>query len=69
MQWHPSVLSKLALVPQRVLGSFTTADWGEVYEAGDFVVIFAGCESMPGRTCDAESARYLTKWRAAFGVS
>ncbi len=36
MQWHPTILSKLALVPQDLINSYST-DGGSLYEAEDMV--------------------------------
>ncbi|KFA79722.1 hypothetical protein S40288_00686 [Stachybotrys chartarum IBT 40288] len=66
VQWHPTILSKLALIPQRTLASYTRTETGDVYQAGDFVVMFPGCKESGEKSCEAESASYLQKWRAAF---
>ncbi|KAI6250269.1 alpha-1,2-galactosyltransferase [Erysiphe necator] len=63
IQWHPTILSKLALVPQRMLNSYskpdTTSDFG-VYREGDFVVELTGCE-QPERNCATEVQPYLER--------
>ncbi|KAH7319656.1 glycosyltransferase family 34 protein [Stachybotrys elegans] len=66
VQWHPTILSKLALIPQRTLASYTRTDMGDVYQAGDFVVMFPGCQPTGDKSCEAESANYLQKWKATF---
>lgn len=69
VQWHPTILSKLVLVPQRTFSSYTRTTLGEGYQPGDFVAMFHGCSNKDsGReSCVVESSGYLEKWRAAFG--
>jgi mannan polymerase II complex MNN11 subunit len=62
------MLSKLALVPQRTLASYTSADMGDVYQTGDFVVMFPDCAETGKQSCEAEAKQYLQMWRTAFGV-
>ncbi|SZF02563.1 unnamed protein product [Blumeria hordei] len=69
VQWHPTILSKLALVPQKVMNSYNKPDLASdsgVYKEGDFVLKLAGCEE-PGSDCAALAQSYLTQWRSAFG--
>ena len=68
VQWHPSILSKLAIVPQRIMNSYPTVGQTEqegVYKGGDFVVRFAGCEQI-GRDCVGEAEQFSKQWRAIF---
>lgn len=67
VQWHPTILSKLALVPQRTLGPYTRTDQGDAYQDGDFVVYFWGCAKSGQGSCETESASYYKKWSSAFG--
>ncbi|RKF54798.1 putative alpha-1,2-galactosyltransferase C8D2.17 [Erysiphe neolycopersici] len=63
VQWHPTILSKLALIPQRMLNSYskpdTTSEAG-VYREGDFVVELTGCEQTD-RNCATEVQPYLER--------
>ncbi|KYK58462.1 alpha-1,2-galactosyltransferase-like protein [Drechmeria coniospora] len=68
VQWHPTILSKLALVPQRIFSAYSHPDSGEVYQQGDFVVLFAGCTHEGEKSCEAMSSQYRQEWRAAFGL-
>jgi mannan polymerase II complex MNN11 subunit len=72
VQWHPTVLKKLALVPQRVICSYGNGASGEPYLDGDFVVRFPDCGANPGRPgqerCEAVAAPFVPQWRAAFGL-
>ncbi|KAK5989296.1 putative alpha-1,2-galactosyltransferase C8D2.17 [Cladobotryum mycophilum] len=69
VQWHPTILSKLALVPQRTISAYTNTDKGEVYQDGDFVVMFAGCTKTGQSSCETESSHFWEKWKKAFGVN
>ncbi|PTB63024.1 glycosyltransferase family 34 protein [Trichoderma citrinoviride] len=65
VQWHPTILSKLALVPQRALGPYTRTDQGDAYQDGDFVVMFTGCAKSGPQSCETESANYYQKWSSS----
>jgi mannan polymerase II complex MNN11 subunit len=61
VQWHPTILLKLALVPQRIMNSYNRAPQSPkglqqngLYEEGDFVVHFWGCDKDKTRDCEAE---------------
>lgn len=69
MQWHPTILSKLAIVPQRTIASYNHPDIGEQYQEGDFVVMFAGCHQAGQKSCETESSQYWEKMKTAFGMS
>lgn len=56
-QWHPTVLSKLAVVPQRLLSSYPSGVADAMYADGDFVINFAGCDEVE-RSCTREFDRY-----------
>ncbi|RCI12470.1 hypothetical protein L249_0375 [Ophiocordyceps polyrhachis-furcata BCC 54312] len=62
VQWHPTVLSKLALVPQRTMAAYSQSKLGEAYQKGDMVVMFPECKPQ---TCEPESKPYLDQWRRA----
>lgn len=66
MQWHPTILSKLALVPQRSLSSYVGEAGDAGYQEGDFVVRAPGCGQEGERSCDEELSKYRTKWQQAF---
>jgi mannan polymerase II complex MNN11 subunit len=65
VQWHPTILSKLALVPQRTLGPYTRTDQGDAYQDGDFVVMFTGCTKSGEQSCETVSASYYQKWSSS----
>ncbi|TEA19568.1 putative alpha-1,2-galactosyltransferase [Colletotrichum sidae] len=66
VQWHPTILSRLAIVPQKTFNSYNRYDKGDIFQEGDFVVRAAGCTKAGERSCEQELAEYNTKWRAAF---
>ncbi len=64
VQWHPTILSKLALVPQRIMNSYSKSDnTTSTYTEGDFVVRLNGCEQGGERNCETEAEPFLKKWR------
>lgn len=69
VQWHPTVLTKLALVPQRVMNAYNRLSpdqkGSDVYQDDDFLVRFAGCELDASRDCEKEMEEYHQKWKVA----
>lgn len=69
MQWHPTILSNLALVPQRTLNSYDKAEKGHEYSTGDLAVRFAKCaKSIKTPTCETEAEPYASVWRSAYRI-
>lgn len=67
VQWHPTVLTKLALLPQRTINSYPPAqnvDSQAAYQDGDFVVHFKGCDQVIDRDCEKEFMGYWAKAQA-----
>jgi mannan polymerase II complex MNN11 subunit len=72
VQWHPTILAKLVLVRQRVMNSYNirigdgkadkTAGKDGMWQEGDFLVRFPGCETTAERKCDDEMRPYYEKW-------
>ncbi|KAJ5545041.1 hypothetical protein N7535_006571 [Penicillium sp. DV-2018c] len=66
MQWHPTVLARTALVPQRVLASYSSESPGAssdgTYKEGDFVIQFRGCDEDNSRDCASEVEPYYKLW-------
>ncbi|KAK9473739.1 galactosyl transferase GMA12/MNN10 family-domain-containing protein [Dipodascopsis tothii] len=56
-QWHPTALSKMAVVPQRTFAAYPSGVPDAQYADGDFVISFVGCDS-PERSCVREFDRY-----------
>ncbi|PNS16935.1 hypothetical protein CAC42_4899 [Sphaceloma murrayae] len=44
VQWHGTILSRLALVPQRTMNSYIEGQKSGIYTEGDFIANFEGCE-------------------------
>jgi mannan polymerase II complex MNN11 subunit len=67
MQWHPTVLARTALVPQRVISSYSKgsprASSDGTYKEGDLVIQFRGCEDTEGRDCEQELEPYYKAWQ------
>lgn len=67
VQWHPTILSKLALVPQRIINSYDKSDKGHAYSTGDLAVRFPKCaKSAKNPTCEALAEPYASVWRSAY---
>jgi mannan polymerase II complex MNN11 subunit len=68
VQWHPTILSKLVIVPQRTINAYAKGGPAEdtgMYKDGDFVIRFAGCEAS-GRDCIKEADQFSKQWRSLF---
>ena len=68
MQWHPTVLAKLVLIPQRRLNSYNFAtkpvkDNGvershdSMWQEGDFVINLKGCDDEEKNTANAKGEK------------
>ncbi|KAI9717079.1 MAG: hypothetical protein M1812_005014 [Candelaria pacifica] len=71
VQWHPTILSKLVLVPQRTMNSYDSesagGDENRLYKAGDFVVRLSGCDAPDAkRSCDGEMAPHFKEWQTRY---
>lgn len=78
VQWHPTVLAKIVLVPQREMNSYNVMLSSEpkkeanpakeaerkegLWQEGDLLVRFIGCESSKQRNCEEEMKPYWEKW-------
>ncbi|KAH8428295.1 putative alpha-1,6-mannosyltransferase subunit [Aspergillus melleus] len=66
VQWHPTVLARLALIPQRVINSYSKDSSGAAvdgtYKEGDLVLRFFGCDTDPKRNCEKEMEPYYHLW-------
>lgn len=72
VQWHPTLLAKLAIVEQRVLNSYSPKSLAEdtnpdtsnaadrsIWQTGDLVINFKDCAQFKERDCMAEMKQYL----------
>lgn len=69
MQWHPTILAKLAIVEQNVIDSYSKGANGVEYKDGDFAVRLAECAAAGPKACENESQRFVQQWRKAFASS
>ena len=74
MQWHPTILTKLALIPQRTINSYTaeikTRGGQEVtFQEGNFIARAVGCEKDSNRNCENELDAWYDKWKKQWGKS
>ncbi|KMU88884.1 alpha-1,2-galactosyltransferase [Coccidioides immitis H538.4] len=71
VQWHPTMLARLALVPQRILNSYSPqsskAAASGKYREGDFLIRFKGCEAGGQRNCEQEMEPYFQEWAKKTG--
>lgn len=67
IQWHPTILARLALVPQRTINAYSKDSPGAAgdgtYRDGDFVIRFFGCDNDTKRSCDKEMEPYYNSWQ------
>ncbi|KAJ4267285.1 putative alpha-1,6-mannosyltransferase mnn11 [Fusarium torreyae] len=67
VQWHPTILSKLALVPQRTFASYGRNKEGNAYRDGDFVTLMVDCTITGPTSCDKLSHFYQQQLRSRYG--
>ncbi|KAF5666153.1 alpha-1,2-galactosyltransferase [Fusarium denticulatum] len=67
VQWHPTILSKLALIPQRTFASYGRNKEGNAYRDGDFVTLLVDCTVTGPTSCDKQSRFYLQQLKNKFG--
>ncbi|EUC50411.1 glycosyltransferase family 34 protein [Bipolaris oryzae ATCC 44560] len=63
VQWHGTILAKLAMVPQNLLNSYALGPANERngrFQDGDLVAVFPGCDKN-GRDCAVEQQAYWAK--------
>ncbi|KAH8174880.1 galactosyl transferase GMA12/MNN10 family protein [Sarocladium implicatum] len=68
VQWHPTILAKIGLVPQRILAPYVSGENGEAVQNGDFLVVFEGCQNQGGPSCAQELERFWPRWNMALGA-
>ncbi|KAK3683659.1 galactosyl transferase GMA12/MNN10 family-domain-containing protein [Podospora appendiculata] len=66
VQWHPTILARLALVDQHIINSYSKDSAGAEYKDGDIAVRFADCTPSGAHPCEAESQRFAQQWRSNF---
>ncbi|ERF74196.1 hypothetical protein EPUS_03386 [Endocarpon pusillum Z07020] len=76
VQWHPTILAKMALVPQRLMNSYSVdvrpaqgkdndqlQTHNALFQDGDLLVHFYGCRAAPERDCEREMKPYYEDWQ------
>ncbi|KAI9812400.1 MAG: hypothetical protein M1832_000435 [Thelocarpon impressellum] len=68
VQWHSTILAKLALIPQRTMNSYSErpgvpAEPATLFAKGDFVVSLHGCDDDPARSCEEELRPFWALWK------
>lgn len=71
VQWHPTILTRLALIPLRTINAYTAeiASRGgaaTTIKEGDFVARAVGCEKDMNRVCEDEMLPWYNKWRSEY---
>ncbi|EFW98829.1 alpha-mannosyltransferase [Grosmannia clavigera kw1407] len=69
VQWHPTILSKMAIVPQRTINAYSKNEHGAVYEPGDLSVRVVACIRTSSTICENEAQSYIKQWQAAARAS
>ena len=69
MQWHPTILSRMAIVDQRVLNSYAKGTKEEEYKDGDLVIRFPDCAAAGERACETQSLAFAQAWRRVFAAA
>ncbi|KAE8359813.1 galactosyl transferase GMA12/MNN10 family-domain-containing protein [Aspergillus caelatus] len=66
LQWHPTILARLALVSQRTINAYSKDSSGAGvdgnYKDGDLVIRFFGCDTDTKRNCEKEMEPYYRLW-------
>ncbi|KAI5791646.1 galactosyl transferase GMA12/MNN10 family-domain-containing protein [Peziza echinospora] len=57
VQWHPTLLTKLAVIPQNKINSDSTPNHKDTFKEGELVISLRGCDES-GRSCENEFAKY-----------
>ncbi|GAB1312943.1 putative alpha-1,6-mannosyltransferase mnn11 [Madurella fahalii] len=69
VQWHPTILAKMAIVEQNIINSYSKGTHGIEYKDGDFAVRFAECMAAGPQACEKDSQRFVQQWRKSFANS
>ncbi|KAK4122940.1 glycosyltransferase family 34 protein [Parathielavia appendiculata] len=69
VQWHPTILSRMAIVDQRLINAYNKGVRGEEYKDGDLIVRFPDCAAADAQACETESQSFVQASRRAFASS
>ena len=75
VQWHPTILAKLVLIQSRRMNSYSYSEPPErevetgtvrfvdtMWQEGDFLVNFNGCDQYDDESCGSKFDSYYEKW-------
>ncbi|KAK4166161.1 family 34 putative glycosyltransferase [Cladorrhinum sp. PSN259] len=69
VQWHPTILARMAIIDQRLLNSYSQRIKGVEYKEGDFAVRLVDCLAAGVQACVTESQKFVQQWRTSFTAS
>ena len=74
VQWHPTILTKLVLIPIRTINSYSAeiASRGGkpvTFQENDFIARAVACEKDANRNCQAEMDPWYHKWKSQYGTT
>ena len=72
MQWHPTVLARTALVPQRLLNAYSKDSRGAApdgeYQDGDLLIRFPACDNALAKDCAELESYYMLSQKKAKSI-
>ncbi|KAK4186081.1 hypothetical protein QBC35DRAFT_516476 [Podospora australis] len=66
VQWHPTILARLAIVDQKLINSYSQGNKGVEYKDGDIAVRLVDCVAAGAQACETESQKFTQQWRTSF---
>jgi len=66
VQWHPTILSRMAIIDQRVINSYAKGGEEEEYKDGDLVIRFPDCAATEPEECETQSQVFVQAWKRVF---
>ncbi|KAK4039122.1 galactosyl transferase GMA12/MNN10 family-domain-containing protein [Parachaetomium inaequale] len=66
VQWHPTILSRMAIIDQRVINAYGKGGKEEEYKDGDLVIRFPECTAAGAQSCETQSQVFVQAWRRVF---
>lgn len=64
VQWHGTILARLALVPQTIMNAYAQGRTEEKYEDGMFIANVKGCDLPLQASCESALKPYYDRFRA-----
>ncbi|KAH6621389.1 galactosyl transferase GMA12/MNN10 family-domain-containing protein [Chaetomium sp. MPI-SDFR-AT-0129] len=66
VQWHPTILSHMAVIDQRTINSYAKGTAAEEYKDGDLVVGFPECVTVGPQECETRAQPFAQAWKRMF---